>query len=69
MITQLILTIALALHLNAIPARIMYTDHNTMYLAFDQAHYIGVCGPGRIAAIDLGWILALGDTCIAVVPR
>jgi hypothetical protein len=63
---RLLIVVLLVAGLHALPVHIMRVEEGRMYLAFEQADYIGLCAPGPAVAVDLGWVLVLGQRCIAI---
>ena len=56
-----------AVGLHALPVHTMRVDHGQIYLAFDQACYVGFCPPGPAVAIEaLGHVVVVGERWIAI---
>jgi hypothetical protein len=64
---RLLIMLLLLAGLRALPVHIMRVDQGRIYLAFDQAEYIGLCAPGPAVAIEaLEYVLIVGERCIAI---
>jgi hypothetical protein len=64
---RLLIMLLLLAGLRALPVHIMRVEEGRMYLAFDQAAYIGLCAPGPAVAVEaFEYVLVVGERCIAV---
>jgi hypothetical protein len=64
---RLLIMVLLLAGLRALPMHIMRVEEGRMYLAFDQASYIGLCAPCPAVAVEaFGHVVVVGERCIAI---